>query len=100
MEILDDEGIIAYLKKNKEFFYKSFGVTRIGVFGSFARGKQTFSSDIDMVIEMEKDKKSLHNFLELKRWLEKEMARKIDLGFEHSLKPVIRAKIKEQIIYA
>ena len=76
-----------------------FGVTRIGIFGSFVRGEQTSSSDIDIVVEMEKGKKNLHNFLQLKRLLEKETARKIDLGLEHSLKPAIRDKIKEQIIY-
>ena len=34
-----------------------------------------------------------------KRFLEKEMARRIDLGFEDSLKPIVREKIKGKIIY-
>jgi hypothetical protein len=92
--------IIAYLKENRSFFYEKFGVTRIGIFGSFARGEQTFSSDIDIIIEIEKDKKNIHNFLQIKRFLEKELERKIDLGFEHSLKPIIKEKIGKQIIYA
>jgi len=99
MEISSANEIIAYLKKNRKFFHEMFGVTRIGIFGSFVRGEQTSSSDIDIVVEMEKGKKNLHNFLQLKRLLEKETARKIDLGLEHSLKPAIRDKIKEQIIY-
>jgi len=37
--------------------------------------------------------------MQLRRFLEKEIARKIDLGFEHSLKPAIREKVKGQIIY-
>jgi len=99
MEISSANEVIAYLKKNRKFFHEMFGVTRIGIFGSFVRGEQTSSSDIDIVVEMEKGKKNLHNFLQLKRLLEKETARKIDLGLEHSLKPAIRDKIKEQIIY-
>ena len=99
MEISSIEEIVAYLKNNKSFFYERFGVTRMGIFGSFARGEQTFSSDIDMVIEIEKSRKNIHSFLQIKRFLEKELVRKIDLGFEHSLKPVIREKIKGQIIY-
>jgi len=63
------------------------------------RGEQTSSSDIDMVVEMEKDRRNIHNFLQLKRFIEKEMKRKVYLGFEHSLKAAIREKIKEQIIY-
>jgi predicted nucleotidyltransferase len=91
--------IINYLKKNKVLFHDRFGVTRIGIFGSFVRGEQTSSSDIDMVVEMEENKKNIHTFMQLKRFLEKETARKIDLGFEHSLKPQIREKVKGQIIY-
>ena len=91
--------IVAYLKNNKRAFYDKFGVTRIGIFGSFVRDGQTPSSDIDMVVEIEESRKNIHNFLQLKRFLEKEMARRIDLGFEHSLKPSVREKIKEQIIY-
>lgn len=93
------EEIIAYLKKNRKYFHERFGVTSIGIFGSFVRGEQTSSSDIDMVIEMKKNRKSIHSYLQLKRFLEKGIERKVDIGFEHSLKPAIREKIKEQIIY-
>ena len=94
------DEIISILRKNKTFLNESFGVTRIGIFGSFARGDQTAASDIDMVVEIAKDRKNIHSFLKLKRFLENETARKIDLGFEHSLKPAVREKIKKQIIYA
>ncbi len=88
------------MRKNKTFLNESFGVTRIGIFGSFVRGEQTSSSDVDIVVEMSKDRKNLHSFLRLKRFLENETARKIDLGFEHSLKPAVKEKIIKQIIYA
>jgi len=100
MVISSIEEVVAYLKKNKRYLHDRFGITSIGVFGSFVRGEQTAHSDIDMVIEMEKDKKNIHSFLSLKRFIEKEMERKVDIGFEHSLKPAIREKIKEQIVYA
>ena len=99
MEISSIEEIVAYLKKNKRFFYDRFGVTRMGIFGSFVRGEQTRSSDIDMIVEIEKGRKNIHSFLQLRRFLEKELAKKIELGFEHSLKPTVRDKIKEQIVY-
>jgi len=100
MEISSKEEIVAYLKDNKGFFYDRFGVTRIGIFGSFIRDEQTQPSDIDMVVEIEKSRKNIHSFLQLKRFLEKQLGRKIDLGFEGSLKPTIREKIKGRIIYA
>jgi hypothetical protein len=44
-------------------------------------------SDIDIVIDMEKNKKNLHNFLALKRLLEADFDRSVDLGLHHTLKP-------------
>lgn len=99
MEKLSLKDIIKHLQRNKGYLYDRFGVTSIGIFGSFVRGEHTSSSDIDMVVEMEENRKNIHSFLQLKRYLEKETARKIDLGFEHSLKPIVKERIKEQIIY-
>lgn len=99
MGISSIEEVVAYLKKNRRYLYDRFGITSIGIFGSFVRGEQKPYSDIDMVIEMEESKKTLHSFLSLKRFIEKDIERKVDIGFEHSLKPAIREKIKEKIIY-
>ena len=99
MEINTLKDLISYLRKNKKYFHDKFGVTQMGVFGSFTRDEQTQSSDIDMVIEIENERKNLHNFLEMKRYLEKETERKIDLGFEHTIKAIVKEKIKKHIIY-
>jgi len=93
------EEIIEYLRTNKKVLRDNFGVTRLGIFGSFADQTQHISSDIDLVVEFEKGRKNIHAFLGLKRFLEKEFSRKVDLGFEHSLKPVVRENIKGKILY-
>lgn len=95
----DIEEIVKYLKTNKKLLRDSFGVTRLGIFGSFVDHTQHISSDIDLVVEFEKARKNIHAFLQLKRFLEKEFARKVDIGFERSLKPVIRENIKGRILY-
>jgi predicted nucleotidyltransferase len=99
MEVSSIQEIVAYLKSNKGLLYDRFGVIRMGIFGSFVEDEQSVSSDIDMVVEFEKDKKNIHSFLQLKRFLEKELSRKVDLGFEHALKPIVRQNIKERITY-
>jgi predicted nucleotidyltransferase len=99
MEKLSLNEIIKHLQRNKGYLHERFGVVRMGIFGSFVRGEHTSSSDIDMVVEMEENKKNIHSFLQLKRYLEKETARNVDLGFEHSLKPIVKESIKEHIIY-
>jgi hypothetical protein len=50
-------------------------------------------------IEMAPDRKNLHNFLEFRRFLEKYLGTKIDLGIENTLKPAIKNAIKNEIIY-
>jgi len=93
------DELVAYLREKRAFFHERFGVIRMGVFGSFTQGGQDIESDIDLLVDFEKSKKNIHSFLQLKRLLEKELSRKVDLGFEHSLKPIVRENIKGKIIY-
>ena len=44
----------------------------------------SFSSDIDIVVEFESDKKNIHNFL---------AEREVDLGIESNIKPLIKEKV-------
>ena len=89
MKVQTVKEIIEPLQQKKQFFREKFGVLKMGVFGSFARGTQKASSDIDIIIEVEGSKKNLHNFLALKRLLENEFDRRVDLGFQHTLNPII-----------
>lgn len=94
------DEVIHYLSANKGEFQEMFGITRIGVFGSFVRKEQTPCSDIDMVVEMDPRRKNLHNFLQFKRHMERTLELSVDIGFEHTLKPAARETIKKQIVYA
>lgn len=98
-ENLSLHDIVSKLRENKGFLREAFGVTRMGIFGSFARGEQGPFSDIDIVVEIEAAKKDIHSFLGLKRFLERETDRRIDLGFEHMLKPAVKERIRKQTIY-
>ena len=100
MSSLERKDLLKYLSTKKKYFKDIYGVSKIGVFGSFARDEQKISSDIDIIVEFEKGRKNIHNFLNLKRYLEAELGRNIDLGIEHSLKPLIKEKIRGQIYYA
>ncbi len=99
MKIENIEDLKKFLKDNKDMLKKEFGVYEIGIFGSFTTNAQNSKSDIDIIIEMEPEKKDLHNFLKLKRTLRKKLGRKIDIGFKNSIKPVVYEKIKDKIIY-
>ena len=53
----DKKQIINLIVQNKKFI-SQFGAERIGLFGSFVRNEQTKESDIDLLVEFKKDKKT------------------------------------------
>jgi len=72
---------------------KKAGVIQAGIFGSFARGEETPESDLDILVELEKDK-TYFDLLRLKTNLEETIDRKVDIGTYNS----IRASLKESIL--
>jgi predicted nucleotidyltransferase len=47
-----------------------FGVTSIGLFGSFVRGEHTDSSDVDILVEFTPEKHTFDNFMDVSFLLE------------------------------
>ncbi|MEI6828066.1 MAG: nucleotidyltransferase family protein [Desulfuromonadales bacterium] len=93
------EEILAYLISNKQVLAQQYGVITIGLFGSYARNEAREDSDLDIAIEMAPEKKSLRNFLGLKRTLENHFGKTVDLGIESTLKPLVRERVKKEILY-
>lgn len=91
--------IIDFLSSHKEELAQRFGVTSIGLFGSYARAEAREASDIDIAVELHPDHKSLRTFFGLRRYLEQEMGRPVDLGIESALKPQVRDEIAKEIIH-
>jgi hypothetical protein len=70
--MLSTEEILLFLKTNKSYLLKRFHCSEIGLFGSFARNEQSEKSDIDILVQFEKDAPDLYNLeLELKEFLKK-----------------------------
>jgi len=98
MKTLDKDILLMILKSNKNKI-DSFGVKRLGVFGSFVRGEQKDVSDVDILVEFEKKKKNYKNYLALSNYLEKVFKRKVDLVTSESLSPYIGPYIKKEVVY-
>ena len=96
--MLTAEEILRLIQRNKEKIWK-YGVKRIGSFGSYLKGEQRDDSDIDILVEFEKDKKTFDNYMELKFFLEELFKRKIDLVIAESIKPELRKYIMESVRY-
>ena len=91
--------IIMFLQAHKDEMAQRFGVVSVGLFGSYARGEAREDSDIDIAIELKPEKKSLSNFFGIKRYLEQQFGKPVDLGIESTLKPLAREMVAKEIIH-
>jgi uncharacterized protein len=89
--------ILDKLEENDETI-RGFGVRRLGIFGSYARGEQSEASDMDFLVEFELA--TFDNYFDLKFFLEDLLGRKVDLVFKDTIKPKIRSTILEETVYA
>ena len=75
-----------------------YGITRIGIFGSVARGEQQNESDVDILVEFEKPIGV--EFIDLSNILEKEFNRKVDVVSLKGIKYKYLKEIEKDIVYA
>jgi len=96
------KDISHYLSLLSEFASKyaaRYGINRIGIFGSVARGEDKRDSDID--IYYEGNPQSLMSSLDLHGELEKLFGRKVDLIRKHSnMNKYLKERINKELIYA
>lgn len=71
------------------------GVRNIRVFGSFADGSSTPSSDLDLLVNLEPGR-DLLDLIALKQELEERILRKVDIVTENALSPHLRLNILRQ----
>lgn len=80
--IMTQERVISILRKEMPYLKGKYGVERIILYGSFAKGKQKKKSDIDVLVDL---RKTLgFEFIALADRLEEKLGRKVDIAtFEH-----------------
>jgi predicted nucleotidyltransferase len=97
-QILDKNSIIQMLYSHRKEL-TDFGVDRIGVFGSYYKNKTHPGSDIDFLVEIQRDKKTFRNFMALAYFLEDLFKKKVDLVTPQSLSPYIGPHILKSVEY-
>jgi len=63
----------------------ALGVAEIGLFGSFAEGRQTAASDVDLLVDFEPARHTFDNFMELSFLLESLLGRPIEIVTREAL---------------
>ncbi|MDX9757324.1 MAG: nucleotidyltransferase domain-containing protein, partial [Sulfurimonas sp.] len=66
----------------------------------YARDESTKNSDVDIIYEIDKDKKfSMFAYLKLNKYLEESFHAKVDLVRETAIKESLKSYISKDIIY-
>jgi len=98
------DEIILFLTQMKQDLL-SKGIVNIGLFGSFARDEPSVYSDIDIVIEKEKDylqKRSAYEYFEqvtqIKLLIKKQFSRNSDV-FDIDSSSTMKTSILKELIY-
>ena len=97
MKSLDE--IKEILEAQKDYLAAEYGVTIVGVFGSYVRGEQRRDSDVDILIELERPPRiSLIGLVELEHFLSDVLGMKVDLAIKKNLRKRIGERILSEVV--
>ncbi|MBN2652995.1 MAG: nucleotidyltransferase domain-containing protein [Spirochaetales bacterium] len=97
--------VIAFedVKKNLLSFenkFKALGITRVGIFGSVARGSNSENSDVDILVELSDNSElTLFSLIGLEQELSAALNCKVDLVLRRDLREGLREPILAEVRY-
>ncbi len=92
--------ILTFLQEHKEELLSRFNVSTIGLFGSFSRGEQHASSDVDILVDFDEEVKDFYVVkTALREYLSTSFNRSTDLARQKYLKPYAKEQILKDVIY-
>ena len=95
--MLTREEILQFLRDNKDRFAEQYGVTKIGLFGSFARDEATEESDVDVCVEMPP---TYDGMCRLRDEIMDRSLREVDLvRVRHGMNAILRKFIDRDAVY-
>lgn len=96
---MNRETIIQYLSDHKTEFEQKFGVSKIGLFGSYARRQNHKDSDIDIIVELEKP--DLLTLVTIKQKIEEDLGINVDIVRNRErMNRTLKKRIERDAIYA
>ncbi len=94
------DEILTFLRLNRELLANKYHVTKIALFGSFARNEQSENSDVDLLFELEEGTQNVYDLKNgLKTFLSAAFERNVDLAREKYLKPYAKEEILKDALY-
>jgi predicted nucleotidyltransferase len=93
--MMNKQYILTKLRELKPVLKSEYSVKQIGLFGSFASDSALETSDIDLLIELEKP--IGWKFFSLEIYLEQIFGRKIDLVTKNALRDSMKANVLDKV---
>lgn len=87
------------LRADRERLRHRFGVRRVGVFGSFARGEAGPDSDLDILVEFERGEATYDRLYDLIAYLRELAGRDVDVVTTGGLSPYIRPYVERDLVW-
>ena len=88
---------LAKIKEKTLPIFKKYGINQAAVFGSYAAGKETPSSDVDFLVHIEK-KMNLVQFIQLKEELEKTLRKNVDVVSDDAIVSQFEPYIRQNLV--
>jgi len=87
------------LRDQEPYLVEKFGVSIIGVFGSYVRNEQRPESDLDVLVELDRPPKiSLIGLVELEQYLSEVLGVRVDIAIKKNLKKRIGERILCEVV--
>ena len=96
--MIDKETIIKALRAEKKHLHDRFHVSELGLFGSYMRGEQTDTSDVDVLVDFD-GSVDLFDLVDMEEYLASKLNRKVDIVIKRSLRPAIGEQILQEVLY-
>ncbi|MCP4104258.1 MAG: nucleotidyltransferase [Desulfobacteraceae bacterium] len=95
---MNKNEIIKTLRHFKDNNQKKYNIRKIGIFGSVAKGKMTDQSDIDIVVET--DRQDLFNLIGIKQDLEEKLYLPVDVvSYRENMNKFLKQRIDKEAFY-
>lgn len=94
----DRSGIAARLRGMMAELGVQYHVKKIGIFGSYSTGRQTDSSDLDLVVEFDRPI-GMMAFVHLRDRIAVDLGMPVDLVTPDGLHPLIRDQVLREVVY-
>lgn len=86
------------LAEHRDELREKYGITEIGIFGSYVRGEQKRRSDLDILVEFDKSV-GFFEWIDAEEYIAELLKTKVDLVPRKNIRPELREIILGEVVY-